>query len=244
LDEDVAKDEDLDVGRTHYVEAGGIAGLENILAQFSENTMANIQASDTICSVLQLDVLPLRAMISAKPELQQKLWQFIQPRYLTFKPAFLKELSGYTYRHIKSFLADRSAIFALESGQTFQAKGGAVLWQGEVAVLKTAQQDSIKQELRKQRTQVEAQMSSGSGGQVSEIKHRADTAIQGLFTDIKRELKDDEILSPIRFIFNQEELLSDDEEPTYIVVSTVPAFLTMFTEETTYFWRHVSPPLD
>lgn len=127
---DLRRDE-VKKSRNHYVEVGGTAGLENILPVFSKMTIHNIQAArDSMCSVIELEVKPLREMVMKDNRLLQKLWGFVQTRYIVAFPSLLPELSNYSYRHIKKFLNSNSAIFVVESGQTFKCPGGAILWSG------------------------------------------------------------------------------------------------------------------
>jgi len=65
----------------------------------------------------------------------QKLWGFAQTRYIIFNPTFLPELRTFTYRHVKKFINNNSAIYSLENGQTFRCPGGAILWQGQLAAI-------------------------------------------------------------------------------------------------------------
>lgn len=121
--------------RSHYVEAGGMAGLENIMPQFAKRTIANIcSASDSICSVIELEAEPLRNIVLRDSLMVQKLWGFVQNRYILFYPKLVPELKDYGYRHIKKFMNENSAVYCLESGQTFKNKGGFILWQGQVTV--------------------------------------------------------------------------------------------------------------
>jgi hypothetical protein len=46
------------------VEVGSIAGLENILPQFAKESISTISsASDSLCSVIELEAEPLRRII-------------------------------------------------------------------------------------------------------------------------------------------------------------------------------------
>lgn len=120
-----------EASKSHYIEAGGIAGIENILPQFAKDCFCNTSsASDSLCSVIELEAEPLRRIILNDSLKLQKLWGFIQSRYILYHPKLVPSLKKYGYRHIKKFMQMNSNVYCLDTGNKFKIRGGFILWQG------------------------------------------------------------------------------------------------------------------
>jgi hypothetical protein len=81
-----------------------------------------------MCSVIELEAEPLREMVMKSDVLMQKMWGFVQTRYIVAFPDLLPEMKMFSYRHIKKFLNTNSMVFVVEPGQTFKCPDGAILW--------------------------------------------------------------------------------------------------------------------